>query len=398
VTPKLSLCAVIANSGDRLEDWLTLALEVADEVVLMVDEASTDGTLATARRFADKVFVFEHPYNQDDAVDWCFRQATGDWILRLDDDEYMSRTFTDACDELLADRHYTHYLIPRRWVVRGEGDRYEWLTEFPWRPEATLRLVRNVGGLFWHPGGTHQPIRVAGEGRVLAPDEGVMYHMDLAWQSRPTREAKVYTRYAPMALNSGERMYLYEHEPSARHRLPVPDGELGRDPSVTARRRASVRAERPGPGLYNREPPHLTMARLQLSIAGWQPDAPVFGAEYIDWTVPDELVADCGYAAGMTLRNTSPARWAGPGGGPRIMLGTHWLSDGGEMVVWDGARTQLPRPVAAGETISMDAAVWVPPKPGRYRLELDLVLEEVAWFSHRGVPPVSIDVEVKAWP
>lgn len=49
------------NSAGRLEHWITRTLEYADEVVLLVDESSTDDTYHVARTFADLVRVVEHP-------------------------------------------------------------------------------------------------------------------------------------------------------------------------------------------------------------------------------------------------------------------------------------------------------------------------------------------------
>ena len=385
---------VTRNSADRLAHCLTLALEFADELVVMVDESSTDDTLAIARRYADKVMVVEHPASSEETLDWLFRQASGEWIVRLDDDEFFSRDFTRSVPILVADRHFTHYFIPRRWVVNAEGGGYEWLTEFPWRPEASLRMVRNIGGLFWHPGGTHQPVRVGGEGRVLRDDEGVMYHMDLAWRSREQREAKVFQYYAPVSVVTGEHMYLYETEPSSNRRAPVPAGEIGRQPNEIARSRAAQREARPRPSPYARKDPSVPLGRMLLSTAQWQRDPPVFSAEYLDCSLPEGLQAGCGYAATLTLRNTSAARWPGPGGGLRLGLGSHWRTPAGGIVEWDGNRVLVPRPVAPGETCVVEVGFYAPPTPGSYLLEFDLVVEEVDWFSARGVAPHQVAVEV----
>ncbi|HEY6041842.1 MAG TPA: hypothetical protein VIX58_06895, partial [Anaerolineae bacterium] len=66
----------------------------------------------------------------------------------------------------------------------------------------------------------------------------------------------------------------------------------------------------------------------------------------------------------------------------------------GHVVTWDGARTELPREVAPGESITLDAEVHPPDHPGMYRLEVELVNEGVAWFSERGVTPFSREVQV----
>jgi hypothetical protein len=77
--------------------------------------------------------------------------------------------------------------------------------------------------------------------------------------------------------------------------------------------------------------------------------------------------------------------WRGGRGGPNALnLAYHWLAPGGPTLVFDGRRTPLPGRVAAGESVSLEASIGVPVKPGDYVLELDLVQEGVAWFGSRG--------------
>ncbi|NJL29232.1 MAG: hypothetical protein HC897_15805 [Thermoanaerobaculia bacterium] len=62
---------------------------------------------------------------------------------------------------------------------------------------------------------------------------------------------------------------------------------------------------------------------------------------------------------------------------------------------YNGARTELARPVAPGEALETWQKVTAPAAPGEYLLELDPVFERVAWFSTRGVAtcqqPVTIE-------
>ena len=86
----------------------------------------------------------------------------------------------------------------------------------------------------------------------------------------------------------------------------------------------------------------------------------------------------------LSIRNQGTAAWPA---GDRFAVASHWLGHDGEPVVWDGARTPLPRAVAPGEELTLEVAVRAPQQPGRYRLQWDMVHEGVAWFSERDPSP-----------
>lgn len=59
-------------------------------------------------------------------------------------------------------------------------------------------------------------------------------------------------------------------------------------------------------------------------------------------------------------------------------------------------RFELPRPIAPGERFELALPIEWPREPGRYRVILDLVAEDVAWFGDRvGAPLASAEVEVR---
>ena len=53
-------------------------------------------------------------------------------------------------------------------------------------------------------------------------------------------------------------------------------------------------------------------------------------------------------------------------------------------------------PVRPGKTAVMAIAVTAPTEPGNYKLQLDLVQENVSWFETRGAPVLMVPVVVKA--
>ena len=402
--PPLTVCGMTWNSGDRLERWLTRSLEFADEVVLLVDQGSTDDTLEVACAYADQVQVVEHPPFIEVAMDWGLRKATGEWVLWLDDDELVSTSFAEARDRLLADPDLTHYWLPYRWLVPGADGGYRWLRQFPWYPNERLRLIRNVGSIYHHRGRLHSPIEVAGDGRVIDLEEGVIYHLDLAWRSRAEREAKV-ARYRGNNAPSCEEYYLYEDYAATLRSEPVDATEVTRPATAAARQAAQERRERfaAAPGLRgpnaaagsNLDPDVATVAVMQARLARYWDNADVFSAEYVEHDTPATVLPNRGYAVELAVRNTSAVPWrnSGPLRG-RVAMSYHWAHPEIGMLLEHGDRTLLPHVVEPGEVVRFPAGIWTPFEPGRYLLRWDLRVEEIGWFSDRGVAPLQVEVEV----
>ncbi|MGA2108609.1 MAG: glycosyltransferase, partial [Syntrophorhabdales bacterium] len=131
-----------------------------DELVIGVDSSSTDSTERICRLYADKLFRLEPIGTSERALAWLNEQCTGDWIFRLDHDELPSTGLIKALPRLLADREYTHYWLPRRWIIGAEQVR--WISQSPWWPDWQLRLFRNLPSLVSFPGHLHSDYVVQG--------------------------------------------------------------------------------------------------------------------------------------------------------------------------------------------------------------------------------------------
>jgi hypothetical protein len=385
VSETISLIAVVRDAADRLPEWIRRGRAYADEIVVGIDSASTDGSWQVARELADVAAVFEHAPCPEDAIDWTMRQARGDWILRLDDDESLSRELVASLPALTSDRHLTHYYIPRRWLVRRSDGHPAWLATPPWNPEWALRLHRNVGSIWRHEGGLHGRVDVDGEGRFLAPEEGVIWHFDLAWRSREQREDKVRRRYDVLApwIESAP-LYLWEDSARPDDLRPVSAAELDgwsvEPPAATDRP-----AEAAGPDAYP------VAARL-LELAQHRDDPPVFAATYVGHDVPARVEAGRARRVEVTVRNESAARWRNTGKARgRVTLSQGWGSENGGAAA---SSALLPASVERGESVRVPLALYAPSETGRNRVVFDLVAEGVASFSTRGVEPLVVDVEV----
>lgn len=94
----------------------------------------------------------------------------------------------------------------------------------------------------------------------------------------------------------------------------------------------------------------------------------------------------------VEVANTSAMRWQ-PRPAGRLRVGNHWVPlDDGPRVRDDG-RVVLDA-MGPGETRMIRLPVVVPGLPGRYRLEVDVVVEGQDWFADRGCRPAAVELAV----
>ncbi|HEX3393390.1 MAG TPA: glycosyltransferase [Acidimicrobiales bacterium] len=384
----LSVVLMTKDSGGHLGWWLERVRRYADEIVVGVDRSSADDTYDLARAGADRVHILELAGIVEPAKDWLAKQARGDWVLMLDDDEALPADAHEQLPGLLDDRRYTHYGLPVRWVVPAAGGGLAWLAQHPWHSPRWVRLARNLGGLLRVEPLMHAVPEVAGEGANLRPDGTMaLYHLDLLWRDRPAREAKMarYRIAAGMTRPTGEEHYLYEDYASTLVEVAIPPDE-----GLLAR---------PGKGRVGdgvpRHLPVITLAALGDHAADISDDPPIWSVEWLGHETPARLLTNRGYAVRVRVRNTSRATWRSPGTvAGRVALCHRWDAGvwGSELPLGDV--TLLDHAVAPGDEAELLAGLWTPARPGRYTLTWDMLCERVAWFSARGAAPLRVEVDV----
>ncbi|HLT37433.1 MAG TPA: sulfatase-like hydrolase/transferase [Enhygromyxa sp.] len=101
------------------------------------------------------------------------------------------------------------------------------------------------------------------------------------------------------------------------------------------------------------------------------------------------LWADKTIRVELELQNLGTESWSEATGDH---LAYHWLNTDGEVVEYDGRRTSFAKPVGPGERVVIEAVLRGPAKPGRYRLQWELVREHERWYG----PPAQIGAG-RAW-
>ena len=135
--PTLSVILITRNEAHNLEDCLQSVRALAGEIVI-VDSASTDGTLDIARRY-DALLASPSDWpgfgpQKNRALDL----ATGKWVLSIDADERVPADLAvEIAAVLAADAPDLAYKMPRLSWYCGRFIRHS-----GWRPDYVVRLFR----------------------------------------------------------------------------------------------------------------------------------------------------------------------------------------------------------------------------------------------------------------
>ena len=104
----------------------------------------------------------------------------------------------------------------------------------------------------------------------------------------------------------------------------------------------------------------------------------------------------------VKIKNASDVFWwarggetnEGPGNKFYLAAGDRWLKPDGSLVTDMDGRHGLLKDLKPGEETEVPLLVSAPKQPGDYILEVDLVQEQVAWFSEKGSPTARAKVTV----
>ncbi len=115
MTNTISACIVAHNEEKVIERCLKSIRDVVQEIILVHDGECNDRTVEIARRYGAKVFF--QPFNGEAEKHrpFSYEQTTGDWILQIDADEYLSKKAQRLIPTLLKEKDIDAYAF--RWPV-----------------------------------------------------------------------------------------------------------------------------------------------------------------------------------------------------------------------------------------------------------------------------------------
>ena len=104
----------------------------------------------------------------------------------------------------------------------------------------------------------------------------------------------------------------------------------------------------------------------------------------------------------VRIRNASDVFWWARGGEINnrsdnffyLAAGNRWLKPDGSLVTDMDGRHGIGKDLKPGEETEVPLAITAPKEPGDYLLEVDLVQEQVSWFSDKGSPTARAKITV----
>lgn len=163
--PRLSVIIICRDEAHQIARCLE-SVRFADEIVVL-DSGSTDDTVAVARRFTPH--VFHQPWlgfgpQKNAAID----RATGDWVLAIDCDEWVSEALSIAIRGAMdAPARHAGFRLRRQSTLLGRPVRFgDWMRDRP------LRLFRRGAGRF-SDDAVHERLMLDGPEGLL---HGTLHH------------------------------------------------------------------------------------------------------------------------------------------------------------------------------------------------------------------------------
>lgn len=84
----ISVCIIAKNEEAHIEECLK-ALKPYHYEIVLADTGSTDRTLEIASKYTDNIYHFDWCNDFSAAKNFCIAQASNDWVLNIDCDEYV---------------------------------------------------------------------------------------------------------------------------------------------------------------------------------------------------------------------------------------------------------------------------------------------------------------------
>ena len=133
---------------------------------------------------------------------------------------------------------------------------------------------------------------------------------------------------------------------------------------------------------------------IYLFLTAKQP-AKKYSAHYDDNNLtPEVMEISKEYMLEIKATNQGTVKWPNESISP-VFLSYHWYDlKSGEIVIYDGIRSKLPKSVKPKKEVTVETKIISPQKPGDYLLIYDLVDEGVTWFSEEEVVPLIKPVKV----
>ena len=207
----LSVCVLALNEAENLKKCLESVRQLADEIVVGVDDQTTDDSLKVAQRHTKKAFKLKHEklfhVNKQKVVN----KATQPWVLWLDADEVVDKDLVTEIRKVIKAKNVNGYYVPRKNYIFNK-----WIEHTGWYPDHQLRLFKR-GKVTWPCISIHEDPMVEGETHQL---KGHLVHQNYTSVSQYLGKLNKYTSL------DADRLKAEIKAPYLKHVLVRPLDEL----------------------------------------------------------------------------------------------------------------------------------------------------------------------------
>lgn len=142
----ISLCVRVKDEQQALFEMIKSVLPAVDEINVLIDDRTKDGTEKVARHYTNRVqFAKFEDFSQ--MRNESMKMATKDYILNLDADEKLLKEELFYFEQLVSKPEYDVWSLARIWYTDFEM-KHIWPKK-PFYPDWQPRLLKNVPYLYY---------------------------------------------------------------------------------------------------------------------------------------------------------------------------------------------------------------------------------------------------------
>lgn len=221
--PRISANIICHNNINSIETCLKSMEELVDEIVV-VDGGSTDGTIDILQKYNCRIINNPNWQGYSHQRNLALEASTGDWIIKMDSDEYLSQELRDNLRELASSKFYSGYRTFSRWIQKLDDPKYISQVGAKGRYKSVLRMFRNKAGISYK-GEVHESLFGLENLRIkkMPLNQNCIYHLDVAINDYSNREAKVKAREEILAGSGHPEEYLPENFDFDSYPVPIED-------------------------------------------------------------------------------------------------------------------------------------------------------------------------------
>ncbi|MFZ4631978.1 MAG: glycosyltransferase [Patescibacteria group bacterium] len=106
---KISACLIVYNEEKLIRRCLESLYKVVDEIILVHDGECKDKTLEIAKEYGARIYIQPHVGGAEEYRPFSFEQASNNWILQIDADEFLSIDLKNNLSKLVSSQQISAY-------------------------------------------------------------------------------------------------------------------------------------------------------------------------------------------------------------------------------------------------------------------------------------------------